>query len=162
MAAAKKSQSWDDFWAEVSGGCTEVIRGVEVRVPTDMPLGYEDRLARRGDLGEHSKVEEFESLVAPLFGEGVFPQWVEAGMGTVEFLTVITWGMAQAAGRDLSFDEAYEIATSDDPGKAAGANRATRRAAMKTASSGRSASTGGPSRRTSPASTTSARRTSRT
>lgn len=158
---ARKTQSWDAFWAEVSGRRTEVIRGVEVRVPSDIPLGYEERLAQLSDLGEGSRLEEFEPLVSPLFGDGVFAQWVEAGMGTLEFLTVITWGMAQAAGKDLTFAEAYAVAASDDPGKAVGANRAARRAATKTASRKPSVSTGGPSKRTSSGSTGSARRTSR-
>lgn len=159
--ATAKSESWDDFWAEVSGGRTEVIRGVEVRVPTDVPLGFEASLGHLSGLGEDSDLEEFEELVAPLFGLGVFGQWAEAGMGAVELLTVITWGMMQSRGKDITFREAYEIVTSDDPGKAAGGNRGTRRTTKKAASKPRSASTGGPSKRTSSANTGSARKTSR-
>lgn len=156
------TQSWDEFWTEVSTvGRTEVIRGVEVPVPTDLPLGFDARLERLSHLGEDSKVEEFEELVASLFGPGVFEQWIDADMGAVELLTAITWGMAQGKGRDLSFREAYEIVKSDDPGKAVGANRETRRAAKKAASKPLSKSTGGPSKRTSSASTASARTRSR-
>ncbi|MFE7273044.1 hypothetical protein [Streptomyces sp. NPDC057623] len=160
MTARNAHESWDAFWAEVSGGRTEVIRGVEVTVPTDFPLGFEAQLRELKGLGEDSQVEEFEQLVSPLFGEGVFGQWVEAGMGATEFVTVITWGFAQAKGQDISFREAYEIATSAGLGKAGGANRATRRAAKKTATSSRSATGGGRSKPTSRASTGSARKTS--
>ncbi|SDM46270.1 hypothetical protein SAMN04487981_101601 [Streptomyces sp. cf386] len=160
MTAKNTHESWDAFWAEVSGGRTEIIRGVEVTVPTDMPLGFQARLEQLRHLGEESPLEEFEDLVSPLFGEGTFGQWVDAGMGSKEFLTAITWGMAQAKGTDMSFREAYEIVTSDDPGKAAGANRATRRAAKTTASSSRSAAGGGRSKPTSRASTGSSRKTS--
>jgi hypothetical protein len=164
--AAAKTQSWDEFWAERAAARTEVIRGVTVNVPTDLPLNYEQRLGLLGDLGEDSKPEEFEPLIEPLFGEGVFQQWYDAGMGAREFLTIVVWGYAQASGRDVSFAEAYELAMGDDPGKALAPNREARRAAKKTAakktaSKPRSGATGGPSRRTSSASTGTARRTSR-
>lgn len=155
---ARKTQSWDDFWAEQSGGRTEVIRGVKVQVPTDMPLGYENRVADLKHLGEDSGLEEFAELVDPLFGPGVFEQWVDTGMGQIELLTAVTWGMAQASRKDLSFAEAFELVTSNDPGKAVSApNRAARRAASKSPSK----STGGRSKPTSSASTASARKTSR-
>lgn len=157
---APKSQSWDQFWAEVSGSRTEVIRGVEVKVPTDMPLNFEERIGSLSDLSATSRPEDFEPLVSPLFGDGVFHQWYEAGMGAREFLTAVTWGFAQASGKDMSFAEAYELATGGDPGKALG-NRQARRTAKKAASKQPSASTGGRSRPTSSGSTSSARRTSR-
>lgn len=151
------SQSWEDFKREVFGSRTETIAGVTVRVPTDMPLGLQDRATALGDLDESARVEEFQELVDTLFGPDVFDQWVEAGMGQVELLTALTWGMAQASGRDMSFSEAYELVTSDDPGKAlAQPNRASRRAASKP----RSASTGGQSKRTSSGNTASTRRRS--
>jgi hypothetical protein len=155
MAARKPSatQSWDDFWAEQqSDGPTEVIRGVTVPVPTDMPLGYEARLA---ELHDADTADVMDELIDGLFGAGVYQQWVTAGMGVQELLTVLTWGMCHAGGREVTFAEAREIALSGDEGKAP--NRAARRAASKP----RSASTGGRSRPTSSASTGSARKTSR-
>ncbi|WP_228974944.1 hypothetical protein [Streptomyces sp. DH12] len=149
-------QSWEDFKREVFHHETVEIAGVEVPVPVDMPLGYEERAAALGDLGEDGRLEDFATLVEPLFGPDAFGQWVEAGMGQVELLTAITWGMAKASGRDISFSDAYAIVTSDDPGKALGQNRAARRAASKP----RSVSTGGPSKRTSSGSTGSTRRRS--
>ena len=149
-------QSWEDFKREAFGGRTEVIGGVTVRVPTDMPLVLEEWAE---GLSTDSKKEDFDEVVTLLFGEGVFQQWITAGMGAVELMTAIMWGMVQGTGRDVTFMEAYELVTSDDPGKAltAPANRAQRRAASKP----RSTSTGGRSRPTSSASTGSARKTSR-
>lgn len=170
MTAARKpatSESWDAFWTELETARTEVICGVEVPVPTDLPLSYERRLDELRDLGEGADPEEFEPLVEPLFGPGVLAQWVENGIGVTGLLVAVTWGMMQARGQDITFREAYEIVVSDDEGKALGGNRAQRRAAAKTAakktprSSGRSASTGGRSKPTSSASTGSARKISR-
>lgn len=150
MTAARSS--WDDFKREVFGDRTEIIEGVEVRVPTDVPFGVS---ARMGDLSESSAQEDFEELVAALFGPEVFEQWMEAGMGQIGLMTVLTWGMAQAAGNDISFQDAYQAIVSGDPGKAMSPapNRAARRS--------QSASTGGRSKRTSPASTNSTRTRSR-
>jgi hypothetical protein len=146
-------ESWDDFKRRLSGR-TEEICGVVVPVPTDVPWNFETRLA---DLQDSSEQKDIEELVAMLFGDDVFDQWVENGMGKVEMMTVLTWGMAQGNGKDITFSQAYDLCTSDDPGKALNQNRATRRAASKP----RSATTGARSKRTSAASTGSARKTSR-
>ncbi|MFE5912091.1 hypothetical protein ACFQ6B_23820 [Streptomyces wedmorensis] len=144
------SSSWDDFKTRVWGNRTEVIEGVEVRVPTDLPFGFEDRLA---DLSSSSAREDVEELVEALFGPDVLDRWLDAKMGTMGLMTVLTWGMAQGGGQtEFTFDDAYTAITSDDPGKALAPqprNRAERRE--------RSRSTGGRSRRTSAASTGSTR-----
>lgn len=149
---APKSQSWDDFKREAFGGRTEVIEGVAVPVPTEVPLLLEDLLA---GLGPHSSIDDFAEVVDLLFGEGIFDQWKRAGMGSTGLLTAITWGAAQGSGNDITFLEAYQLSLSDDPGKALGQrqNRAARRS--------RSASTGGPSKPTSRASTATTKRASR-
>ncbi|WP_329423984.1 hypothetical protein [Streptomyces sp. NBC_01268] len=142
------NSSWDDFKREVFGDRTETIEGVTVRVPTDVPFGFEQRLA---DLSTSSAQEDVEDLVTALFGETVLDQWIEAGIGTIGLMTILTWGMAQAGGqRDFTFQDAYAAIMSDDPGKALvqPQNRAARRE--------QSRATGGRSKRTSPASTASA------
>ena len=145
------TESWDAFWAEVSGARTEVIRGVTVQVPRDVPFGFEERLQ---ELSESSSREDIADLVESLFGAETFAAWDEAGMGLQELQVVLTWGMAQASGRDLSFREAYEMVLNGAEGKApSGQNRAARRSQSK--------STGGQSKPTSRASTGSARKTSR-
>lgn len=148
-------QSWDAFWAEVGGQRTTVIRGIEVPVPGDMPM----RLRRRIEELQDSESEEaVAELVALLFGQDVYGEWEEAGIGAFEFQVILTWGIAQATGRaDFTFAQALDAVRKGEEGKALGAqppNRAARRA--------QSAGTGGPSKRTSSASTGSARRTSRT
>ncbi|MEU0199130.1 MULTISPECIES: hypothetical protein [unclassified Streptomyces] len=151
-------ETWDDFWAEVSGGRTEVIRGVEVQVPTDMPLAMEKRV---DELRESEAEEDVAELVALLFGADILTAWIENGMGVQEFQIVLTWGMAQAGGRDLSFAEALELVRDGaGEGKQAGP-KGPNRAARRAAPAKRSAAGGGRSKRTSNASTSSARKTSR-
>ena len=162
MSPARKPaaghETWDAFWSEVSGGRTEVIRGVEVAVPTDVPMVLEQRI---DELRDSDSKEDLAELLALLFGQDVLEQWMDAGMGMLELQTVLTWGMAQAGGRDLSFGEALEIVRSGEGlGKPKGPNRATRRATGAPAK--RSAAGGGQSKRTTSASTGSARKTSRT
>ncbi len=149
----RKAESWDAFWAEVQGAGTETIRGVEVPVPTDVPLAMEMRLK---DLESDSSEEAIREMVSLLFGDHVLDQWIDAGMGLMEFKTVIAWGMAHATGTKVSFREAYDtvIAAEAEEGKAP--NRAARRAA----STPRSGGSGGRSKPTSSASTASARRRS--
>ncbi|MFD5266757.1 hypothetical protein [Streptomyces sp. NPDC058335] len=151
--AAAATQSWDEFWAQASGGRREVIRGVEVTVPTDIPLAME---ARINDLQESESEEDFAELITLLFGIDALKSWRENGMGLLELQTVLAWGIAQANGKELTFAEAFELVKQqDDAGKAP--NRAARRAASKSPSK----STGGRSKPTSSASTASARTRSR-
>jgi hypothetical protein len=155
MTARKstESESFDAFWAEVRGRKTTTICGVTVAVPNDIPFGFRERM---DDLRDSESQEDASELVAMFFGDGVMQQWQAAGIGYYQLLTILTWGMAQATGQDMSFAEAYEAVTSADIGGKA-PNRAARRAAPKE----RSAAGGGPSKRTSSASTTSGRKTSR-
>lgn len=147
--------SWDAFWAEVNAKArTEIIRGVEVRVPTDIPLAVERRME---ELSESTAIEDVAELVASIFGVDVLGQWIDAGMGSTEFKTLIAWATAQGNGRDISFREAYEKVRDADEGKPGGPNRAARRAASKKPS----ARTGGRSKPTSNANTESGRTTSR-
>lgn len=156
MTARKTAptESWDSFWTEVSGGRTEIIRGVEVRVPNDMPLIVERRVE---ELQDSEREEDVAELVQLVFGTDCMEQWRQAGMGLREFQTVLTWGLAHAGGREMTFAEAHKLVVD---GEAAGGkaptppNRAARRAP--------SAPGGGPSKRTSNGSTTSARKRSRT
>ncbi|MFI0897755.1 hypothetical protein [Streptomyces sp. NPDC020983] len=164
MAARKAAaetvdtSSWDAFWAEVNAdaGATEVIRRVTVRVPNDLPLGFQQRV---NELRDSTADEDVRELVALVFGEGVLDQWIANDMGSREFKVVLAWGVANGTGQPLSFREAYErVVAAEAEGKAPSAqpNRAARRAATKSPSS----STGATSRRTSSGSTASARRTS--
>lgn len=148
----RKNESWDDFVRTQFGGRTETICGVTVAVPTDIPLLFEELAA---NLSAESEESDFAEVVALLYGEGVFERWKRAGIGAMGLMTALTWGVAQANGRDLTFSEAYAVVISDDPGKALNppANRAARRQ--------RSATTGGPSKPTSRASTATTKRASR-
>ncbi|MER8219689.1 hypothetical protein ABTZ58_03645 [Streptomyces sp. NPDC094143] len=161
MSPARKTghESWDAFWAEASGGRTTVIRGVEVPVPTDVPLAMEQRIE---ELQDSESKEDLAELLAMLFGQDVLDQWMDAGMGMLELQTVMAWAMAQAGGRDITFGEALELVRSGEAGKLPGPkgpNRAARRATGAPAK--RSAAGGGRSAQTSAANTASRRKTSR-
>ncbi|MEU6756976.1 hypothetical protein [Streptomyces sp. NPDC046685] len=152
-ARAGKAQSWEDFKAQEFGTRTEVIEGVEIVVPSDVPLNFTTQFST---LGPSSEVADFGGAVTLLYGEGVFDRWVENGMGAIGLLTALMWGYMQGNGQDVSFSDAYQVVISDDPGKAATAvagNRAARRQQSKP--------TGGRSSRTSAASTASPRVKSR-
>lgn len=152
------TQSWDAFWAEVNAKPqTEVIRGVTVPVPSDMPLGFQQRA---NELRDSTSDEDIQELVAMIFGPGVLDQWIANGMGAKEFRVVCGWGFRNGQGQPTTFREAFDLmAKAEAEGKAESAqspNRATRRAATKKPSS----AGGATSKRTSSASTGSARKTS--
>lgn len=142
-------QSWDDFWAEVqreqSGKVeTEVIAGVVVPVPHDLPL----HIVQRGEaLALDADDNAIKGLVAEIFGAEIFDAWVAAGMTMVGFQTALAWGIACGSGARISFRRAYEAVRSG--GKSLAPNRTVRRQSVRS---------GGPSRRTSTASTGSRRK----
>lgn len=151
--------SFDAFWAEVQGKRqSEIIRGVSVPVPDDLPIRFRKRMI---ELQDSDRDEDVQELVGMIFGEGILDQWIAAGMGGREFKVVMTWGLANGGGKPTSFREAFDIVqNADAQGKEASApspNRAARRAATNS----RSSATGTTSKRTSSASTASAPRTSR-
>lgn len=141
------TQSWDDFWAERNATRrTETIRGMTVPVPTDLSMRV---LMRVEQLADSAKLADVKSLVKDVFGEDLFDALVDAGMGHVEFKTLLAWGAAHGSGRPVGFAEAYDM-VADAEGKAEAApNRAARRAGKDT---------GGPSKRTSAANTSSRRK----
>ncbi|MCG5220263.1 hypothetical protein [Streptosporangium sp. KLBMP 9127] len=113
--------SWDAFWSQIEADQkprTEVIRGVTVTVPRDLPL----RVTRKIERLQHSdKEEDIASLLADVFGGDVLDTWIEAGMGATELQTVLAWAIAQASGTDISFRQAYDRVL--ERGKAQPANR---------------------------------------
>jgi hypothetical protein len=151
-------ESWDAFWAEQTAKQrTETIRGEVVPVPSDLPLSLQARL---GDLQDSEDENDVAELVSLLFGDGVLDRWRDAGMGLVELQVVLAWGLAHAAGKDVTFAQAHAmvLAAADAEGNLPGpANRAERRAAQRS----QSAAGGGPSRPISSASTGSGRKKSR-
>lgn len=145
-----ETQSWDDFWAEVNHKpATVTIREVEVVVPTDLPLSFQQRM---NALRDSERDEDVQELVSMIFGPGVLDQWLASNMGSREFKTVLMWGMSNGSGKSISFQEAYDLLiTAEAEGKAPGQpNRAARRAGTKK----RSSNTGHTSKRISNVSTT--------
>ncbi|MFD4740622.1 hypothetical protein ACFWNQ_25140 [Streptomyces virginiae] len=149
--AASETESFDEFWASVARPTTTIIRGVTVAVPRDMPMLVEQRLE---ELQDSSSLDDVAELVGLIFGENCLEKWRDAEMGLLEFQVILAWGMANARGQKVTFQEAYDIVQEQAAGgKAPAPNRAARRS--------RSAATGGPSKATSSGSTGSARKTSR-
>jgi hypothetical protein len=152
-ATETDTQSWDDFWAEVTPAQrTETICGVEVLVPQDMPLNLAARLEQ---LEQSESEDDLHELVSLLFGEGALEDWTAEGMTVRQFQVALAWGIAHANGQNVSFAEAAARVQAAEQGKAQ-PNRAARRAAARP----RSAGTGGRSSRTSTASTASMRKRS--
>lgn len=155
-ASENAHESWDAFWAEVEraeraerkGPQTQVIRGVEVVVPHDLPLLFERTLDQlKGS-------EDFKELLAALFGADVLDAWVKAGMKDREFEVVFAWGYANGKGKPTTFAEAYELHKArESTGKDETGSART---------SGASANSGQSSKQTSSGSTGSRQRTSHT
>lgn len=153
-SGAADTRSWDEFWAEIERAeaadrgetATTVIRGVRVPVPHDLPMRFTRHLER---VSESEDLADVHALLADLFGSDVFDAWVDAGMRSIEFQTVLAWGIANGQGRPLTFAQAFEaVRTQGKSLRPEPANRTERRA---------SARSGGPSKPTSPASTGSRR-----
>lgn len=144
--------SWDAFWseqkrkrqAELGTAAKVIIRGVEVVKPHDLPMRFDQQLT---DLADSDDENDIRGLVVDLFGKDVIDAWVANGMEDEEFKVILLWGVAVGRGRDITFEQAYEAVQSE--GKSLAPNRSARRA---------SARSGGPSKRTSRASTASPRK----
>lgn len=155
---AEGTQAWDDFWSEVEReelaergeAATEVIRGVTVQVPHDLPLKFDRKLDKLKNSSDEADMRELLEL---LFGGDVLDQWVENGMKSTEFQTVLTWGLANGKGKALTFREAYELGKQQN--QAEGKAPAPKTGPVATRS--RSGASGGRSKRTSAASTKSSR-----
>src|SRR5690606_33689431 len=96
------------FWAEVQAARTprtETIRGVQVVVPTDLPMRVRVMADR---LGPSSSIDDIKAIVADMFGVDAYDAWVDAGMTDLEFQTVLAWGYANGSGRQATFRQAYE------------------------------------------------------
>ncbi|EFC80252.1 hypothetical protein [Parafrankia sp. EUN1f] len=145
-------EDFDVYWAE-HGVEPEVRRarilGVEVEVPTDLPLEVEAIVQR--DAGQLTS-DDVDRVVTLIFGADVFEQWIDAGITSNQFPVICAWGMANGAGRRVTFAEAAELVAEQN------AARPTNRAERRAANSPRGSASGRSSSRTSRASTTSARR----
>jgi hypothetical protein len=140
---------------------TRRILGVDVIVPTDLPLGIEDIAT---ELQNSQDPDDIGRLVALIFGADIYGQWKSAGVSMPMLQVLFAWGMSNGAGKAISFEEAAALVADAEAkqaaeGKAPAANRAARRASSPTPAS---AAAGRTSSRTSAASTGSGRKTSRT
>lgn len=143
--APDDEQSWDDFWSEIEReeaaeageAATTVIRGVEVAVPRDLPLKFDRRLKQ---LEQSEDEDDVAELVGYLFGDDVYEQWVDNGMRSVEFRTVLLWGIANGKGQSTTFRDAYKAV--QDEGKSTKPNRSDKRQSAKAGRSSKRTSSG--------------------
>lgn len=148
-ADAADTESWDSYWEaaeRLRKAPTTVIRGVTVTVPHDLPLSFDRRAEQLRASGREQDVRE---LVGILYGPDALDGWIDAGMGQQEFQAVLVYGLAHGRGEAMTVAQAREAVLTQ--GKSLLANRAARR---------NSARSGGPSKRTSSASTGSGRKRS--
>jgi hypothetical protein len=165
MAAPAEPREDDDFlafWEEHRAAEappeTKRILGVDVEVPRDLPLSFEDASQ---ELANSKDPADFERLLVMLFGDGTLQQWKDNGLTAGQLRVLVAWGMANGAGKATTFAEAADMvrvaeekkARAEAEGKAP--NRAARRASSRTPASG---GTGRSSSRTSGASTGSRRK----
>lgn len=140
---------------------TKRILGVDVVVPTDMPLRVETMAGRMKDTQNPA---ELKTLLAELFGANHLDVWIANGLTVGMMKVILAWGITNATGTPTTFERALELAEQAEADEKAGKdqpvpNRADRRVSSGT---GKSASTGPSSSRTSAANTTSRRRKSAT
>lgn len=174
MPPVEDDHTDDDFlnfwgeWRAQQKPKTTTILGVEVEIPTDVPLMFDEIQERLSESRAESDSEEAQALFGEmctvLFGENTYEQWRAKRLTVLQLRVLVTWGMLNAQGQPSTFAEAGEVvnkAIKDEAeGKLSGPNRATRRKnARDTASSktGASATTGRRSKQISPASTASKR-----
>ncbi|MER7363571.1 hypothetical protein [Nonomuraea wenchangensis] len=152
---AKDFAGFDAFWAEQlrkeraehGQQPTEVIRGITVNVPQDLPMRFR---AKARAMRDQDGDDAFKELLAALFGVDVLDAWDKAGMGAREFRVILAWAMASGEGTPITWQEAYEAVMSKEDGE--GEGKASTRESGESANGGRS------SKRTSAGSTSSRRR----
>lgn len=159
MATRKDEDDFDAAWAHYRARnkpiTTKRILGVDVEVPTDVPMIFEDKF---NELKDSKKPEHFEELLVMLFGEGTYGKWKANGLTGAQLRILTTWGVVNAGGTPTTFAEAVDLVEEVEAAEAAGKartvpNRADRRrASSKTPTS---AKVGNTSSRTSAASTAS-------
>jgi hypothetical protein len=109
---AADDRSFDEFWESIEDTPeTEVIRGVEVRVPSPstVTLRTQTRL-RRLDLDTVSDAD-LTAAINDLFGDDAYQRWHDAGMQIRQLGVVLVWGLARAGGNSISWPEAYRAVT---------------------------------------------------
>jgi hypothetical protein len=107
--------------------CT--VLGVEITIPSDLPLDVE---RRAGALEDSDDPEAVRELLAMVFGDGVLDAWTDRGLTIRQFQFLLAWAFARGDGRRVTFEEFWpEFEQLEQQGKAP-TNRAERRAKKKT------------------------------
>lgn len=148
---------FDAFWQQhTAAEKREHVRIMDQRVPVpaDIPIVRLQEIER---IDVDADENEVRDVVAELFGGNVLDAWIDAGMTSRQFGTILAWAVRRAQGHKTTFAEAARLVEQGDQGKAQ-PNRQQRRAAAS--SRRKSAPAGERSSRTSAGSTGSRRRSS--
>lgn len=104
---ASQVEDFDAFWADQAAAVKPAkIRGVVVRPPHDVPLGL---LQQIDTVMGSSDEQALHQVTAQIFGRDILSTWIDAGMGMIEFQTVIAWAGAAMQGTPVDFGEALRI-----------------------------------------------------
>lgn len=139
----------DDFlayWRTRRPAEVKKIFGVQVAVPSDLPLNFGDRYEQVKDSDDP---EDMKVLLGVVVGQGVLDQWIARGAGVEQIKVLLTWGMLNGSGVPTTFAEAAERVAEIDRASVGKAqpNRADRRAG-----SSRTRASGGTGRSSKPTS----------
>ncbi|HEY3683471.1 MAG TPA: hypothetical protein VGL93_10550 [Streptosporangiaceae bacterium] len=93
--------------------------GRSVPVPTSVPLGV---AMHGGKSADDDKA--VRASVAALYGADALTHWAENGATLDDLQVLLAWGMAVAAGREVSFERAVELLAEAKEKEAAGKARA--------------------------------------
>jgi hypothetical protein len=158
---------WDEFLPQLGGGRVEHILGVDVVVPVDVPLYFDELESRMAESKAASDSPEavalYKEMLAVLFGQNTFETWQKNGVTSMQMRVLTAWGMINARGKPITFREAGQLVlealreeAEAAEGKPQGPNRATRRKTAAASSRTRaSGTTGSRSKATSGGSTAS-------
>jgi len=103
---AEDTLDFDQFWASEKIKKQEKVKilGEWVIVPTDIPLAIEQR-AQNTKVGDPTATKE---LLAALYGEGAYDEWVNRGLTLRQLTIIMAWSMLRIQGNKLSFAEVAE------------------------------------------------------
>lgn len=97
------------FWRQQRAKTTAEVKhilGVDVPVPTELPMAVVDRAEY---LQTSQDPREVERVVEMIFGPDVYATWKDHGITVPMLEVLVTWGITNGTGRRVTFEEAAEI-----------------------------------------------------
>lgn len=79
------------------------IFGHVVEMPTSLPLGLTIELDK---VAASSDMDDIKKIVGHVYGPNALDQWVAGGADLEDFQVLLAYGVASAAGQNLTFEDA--------------------------------------------------------